>query len=836
MRRKRYRWDTGLRFRVLGLLVFLLSLVVGLGATLSFTFVRLEALQQRADLTRANVVHMEQVQGAFAEMTSALRGYLLAGQDVFLQPYASAQTRLDYSMAQLKASAGTDPGQNARLYQISELVTRWRENVADPEIAAKRAGRPDAGKIVIESGGLNYIEEIRKAATAFATVESDRLEREVTSTRQASSNMQTATWVGAGLAAAFALVGFVIFARSVTRSTDALVKAAELIARGERGVMVEDTLDGELQIVAEAFSSMSVTLAAQEEELKAQQEELVAQNEELLAQQDELQSRAQVLERQEANLSRLNRMGTAMIGTIEMAELGDLIVDEYIDLFDGTAGALLLAAEYSDRMTVQTERWLNPGWRGRTVPVSGPLARCFNRSELTVARYPDTVCRISTWQTEVPVVQEIYIPLVHTGRVLAVVIVAGMTAVSPQPEAEALWGGLARQASTALAAAMKHLEVSYAFQTLQEQAAQVEELNAQLESERDRAAAQLDIYLSIVSTMKAGAWLTDTGGNLLVVNSTFRDFFGEVPLDGDMDSVLDTITKLLPEGDTFPATVRSLVQSRDQTGEGSIRLRSGYVLQWSSAPVGREHDLVGRLFTFQDVTELAELDRMKSEFVNTVSHELRTPLTSIMGYLSLIMHEQAGPVQPQQKEFLEVVLRNTSRLSNLINDVLDIQRIESGRSPLQRKPVSLPRIVQQAADTFRMAAEQKGLAFKVTLPKDDLMSVSGDPERLMQIVSNLLSNAVKYTPQGSVNVAVTGAAGSVVLTVEDTGVGIPASEQQRVFEKFYRGENKYARKAGGTGLGLSIVKELVEEHGGKLKLESDPDKGTRFTVTFPTIA
>jgi len=487
-------------------------------------------------------------------------------------------------------------------------------------------------------------------------------------------------------------------------------------------------------------------------------------------------------------------------------------------------------------MTVQTERWLSPGWRGRTVPVSGPLARCANRSEVVVARYPDTISRVTAWQTELPVIQEIYVPLVHTGRVLAVVVVACMEPTPVRPEAEALWSGIARQASTALAAAMKHLEVSYAFQTLQEQAAQVEELNAQLESERDRAAAQLDIYLSIVSTMKAGAWLTDTGGNLLVVNSTFRQFFGEVPGDGDLETVLATITNRLAESDPFPAAVRSLVQSRDRSGEGSIRLQNGYVLQWSSAPVGREHDLVGRLFTFQDVTELAELDRMKSEFVNTVSHELRTPLTSIMGYLSLIMHEQVGPIQPQQKEFLEVVLRNTSRLANLINDVLDIQRIESGRNPLQRKPVSLPRIIQQAADTFRMAAEQKGLSFKVTLPKDDIAPVSGDPERLMQIVSNLLSNAVKYTPEGSVKVSVAGTADSVRLIVEDTGVGISAAEQQRVFEKFYRGENKYAREAGGTGLGLCIVKELVEEHGGKIKLESDPGKGTRFTVTFPTIA
>jgi signal transduction histidine kinase len=245
--------------------------------------------------------------------------------------------------------------------------------------------------------------------------------------------------------------------------------------------------------------------------------------------------------------------------------------------------------------------------------------------------------------------------------------------------------------------------------------------------------------------------------------------------------------------------------------------------------------LLGRLFTFQDVTELAKLDRLKSEFVNTVSHELRTPLTSIMGYLSLVMNEQVGSLEPQQKEFLAVVKRNTDRLSNLINDLLDVQRIEAGRMPLQCRPVHLPDIVKQVAETFRVAAEQKGLAYELTLPTEPVPLISGDPDRLTQIASNLVSNAVKYTREGAVRVAVSKDDLSVSLTVEDTGVGIPPAEHKRVFEQFFRGENKYAREAGGTGLGLSIVKMLVEEHGGHIKLESEPGKGSKFTVAFPLV-
>ena len=833
MRTRRYRWDTGLRVRVLGLVVFLLLVVFGLGAMLSETFVRVERLQERADQTRQNMVMMEEVTGSFAELTSALRGYLLSGQDDFLNPYSSANIRVHSLLAQLKASSTADPAQATRVNQIIDLVERWQTSVAEPEIAAKRAGNPTAGNLVSSGTGLSYTEEIRATGQAYVSTEATRLESELASARSASVYMRLLTWAGASLAAALALIGFLIFARGVTRATRKLAAAAEAIARGERGVVIEDTLGGELQEVAEAFSSMSMTLAAQEEELTAQQEELVAQNEQLMAQQEQLQERAKTLELQDARLSRLNRMGEAMIGTIELEQLGRVILDELIDLFGGTGGALLVSSEYGDRMILRVQRWLSPRLVGKTVPIAGPIAQCMATGDVILSRYPETMTKLPVWDTEAPAAQEVYVPLIHAGRVLAVVVVACAKSGALPPETLGLCPGLSRQAATAVAAALNHDEVRRALQSLQEQAAHVEELNAQLEEERDRAAAQLDIYLSIVTTMRAGAWMTDTGGRLLVVNDTFRKFFGEVPPEATMDEVLSRVSAQLMPNDTFPETVRSLVYGREGTGEGVLRLVTGYVLQWSSAPVGRGNDPVGRLFTFQDVTELAELDRLKSEFVNTVSHELRTPLTSIMGYLSLVVSGQVGPLQPQQKEFLEVVIRNTSRLASLINDLLDIQRIESGRNPVQPRWVSLTKVVGQAAETLRMAAAQKGLAFQVNLPEQDLPDVFADPERLMQIATNLISNAVKYTKEGGVTITVRAEGQEQVLEVSDTGIGIPPAEQERIFEKFYRGEDRYVREVGGTGLGLSIVRQLVEEHGGTVSVSSQPGVGSCFTVRFP---
>lgn len=829
-----YRWDTGLRVRVFGLLLFLLSLLVGLGVILTITFTQLNTYRERAEASQQNVIRMQQVATTYAEMTAALRGYLLTGSEAILAPYGPGLVEVEELLSQLERDVHDQDQQVERVQRVRQLIETWREQVADPEIARMRQGSPDVGTLLMEDG-VNYIAQINEERDEFIKAETSLEESGMLNANRAADQVVFVTWLAISLAAVLALGGFLVFARGVTRSTEALAQAANRIAQGERGVVLEAPLDGELQVVANAFAAMSVTLAEQEQRLQAQQEQLIAQNEELLAQQESVKQHAAELERQERHLSRLHNLSSKMVGSIEIDQLSNLILDEYLDLYGGVAGALLMADEYGDRLRVLAERWLMPELKGQFIRTSGQLARCMELREVVVARYPDTKTRFSVWMHEVPVTQEIYVPLVHTGRPIGVVVIAFAEPAEVNSEARALWHAVAGQASVALAAAQNHLEVKRAFNALQEQAAQIEMLNAQLEEERDRTSAQLDIYLSIVSTMPAGAWLCDTGGNLLVSNSMFQEFFGETAPDEPLEKVLARISAVLPKDDPFPETVRTLIHDPKEISGGRLHLTTGYTLQWSSAPVGSGQSRVGRLFTFQDVTELAELDRLKSEFVNTVSHELRTPLTSIMGYLSLVLAETVGPLQEQQREFLNVVSRNTSRLANLINDLLDIQRIESGRMPLHLTPTSLSQVVGQVAETFRVQAEQKGLSFTVTLPEADEPRIQADPDRLTQIVSNLVSNAVKYTKEGGVTVTVSASGDRVELAVADTGIGISPSDQKRIFEKFYRAEHPYVREVGGTGLGLPIVRTMVEEHGGELKLESEPGKGSRFVVAFKAL-
>ncbi|MCW5853174.1 MAG: response regulator [Anaerolineae bacterium] len=242
---------------------------------------------------------------------------------------------------------------------------------------------------------------------------------------------------------------------------------------------------------------------------------------------------------------------------------------------------------------------------------------------------------------------------------------------------------------------------------------------------------------------------------------------------------------------------------------------------------------LGRLYVFSDVTREREVDRMKTEFVSVVSHELRTPLTSIKGFTDLMLDGDAGPLNDEQEEYLAIIKRNADRLVALINDLLDISRIESGRVQLALQAVDLGAVVQEVAETLRPQIEAKSQTLSVDVPAD-LPPVLADRDRLVQIVTNLLSNAYKYTLAGGrLAIAATHTDGVARLAVSDTGAGIAPEDQAKLFTPFHRVDSSLTREVGGTGLGLSIVKSLVELHGGHIEVTSQVGVGSTFSFTLP---
>lgn len=256
-------------------------------------------------------------------------------------------------------------------------------------------------------------------------------------------------------------------------------------------------------------------------------------------------------------------------------------------------------------------------------------------------------------------------------------------------------------------------------------------------------------------------------------------------------------------------------------------------LSMSLAPLQSIEDgSTGTVAVFRDFTREAEIDQMKSDFVSIASHELRTPLTSIKGYLDLVIQGAAGELNNQQQDFLQVAKNNTDRLHELVRDLLDISRIESGKIDLDVQLLSVQETINSAVKSVQNQFEERGLYLKVNL-SDNLPQVFADPNRITQILLNLLSNAYKYTPEGGATVFARHTNNAVQIDIADTGLGISEEDQEKLFTRFFRAESAAVRKQSGTGLGLSITKSLIEMHGGEIWIESELDQGTTTSFTLP---
>jgi signal transduction histidine kinase len=243
--------------------------------------------------------------------------------------------------------------------------------------------------------------------------------------------------------------------------------------------------------------------------------------------------------------------------------------------------------------------------------------------------------------------------------------------------------------------------------------------------------------------------------------------------------------------------------------------------------------------TFIDVTDRREIDRMKNEFISVVSHEMRTPLTSIKGALGLIASGATGTLSESAQRMIDIAANNTNRLIRLVNDTLDIERIESGLIALVRTEVELIDLVRDAVAIVRPVAERESVRIVIDDADASEFRVMADSDRIIQTVTNLLSNAVKISPAGnSVTLSVDGRArlegrAAVAVRVIDHGRGVPPERAHDIFVRFHQVDASDSRDKGGTGLGLAICKSIVEEHGGLIWVEATPSGGATFVFTLP---
>jgi two-component system phosphate regulon sensor histidine kinase PhoR len=339
--------------------------------------------------------------------------------------------------------------------------------------------------------------------------------------------------------------------------------------------------------------------------------------------------------------------------------------------------------------------------------------------------------------------------------------------------------------------------------------------NAQLLLRSEQERVQLE---TILTEIENGVIVVDHSQRLLLINQTAMDGLG---VEGDCLG--------LPAGEVFrdPKLLSLMNAAEDQTKREELELSDGRVFSAQRTPI----EGLGQAIVTQDITHLKELDRIKSDFVTTVSHDLRSPLTAILGYIELV--ERAGPVNELQKEFINRVQSSVQQISSLISDLLDLGRIEAGLDTT-KEMIDISLLAKEAMVAIEGAAHQSQVNFVGSIDKG-MGQVFGDPIRLRQMIGNLLDNAVKYSkPGGKVEFTAHSEDEQVILRVSDTGPGIPRSEQPFLFNRFFRASN-VPEDVPGTGLGLSIVKSILDNHNGRIWVDSKVSEGTTFTVVLPKV-
>lgn len=256
----------------------------------------------------------------------------------------------------------------------------------------------------------------------------------------------------------------------------------------------------------------------------------------------------------------------------------------------------------------------------------------------------------------------------------------------------------------------------------------------------------------------------------------------------------------------------------------------------NSSPIKNQRGIiVGGIVVFRDITHEKEIEEIRTDLISIASHQLRTPLSEIKGLISLLDDNIAGALNPKQKEYLELLSVANERMINLVNDLLNVSRIEQGRIQLNFQKVNLGTLSADICKSLQVTAKQKKQNLTLTIDQN-IPFVSADPEKTKEIISNLVENALKYTPDGgTIAVRVTAANNACWVLVKDNGVGVPKAKQKDLFQKFSRLENPLSQKTTGTGLGLFTVKQLVEKQNGHVWVESDEGKGSTFGFALPVM-
>lgn len=337
---------------------------------------------------------------------------------------------------------------------------------------------------------------------------------------------------------------------------------------------------------------------------------------------------------------------------------------------------------------------------------------------------------------------------------------------------------------------------------------------------------------AVIRSIAEGLVIVDAQGRVVMMNPAAEKLLGVSKKEKVGKSILENLKEeqlvsLVNESHDKDAKEIELVSQKDDT---KMTLRA------SSAVIENENgQSIGMVSVLSDITKQKELDQLKANFVSNITHELRTPLVAIDKSIALILAKNAGEISSAQEEFLSIAQRNIKRLSIMINDLLDLSKLEAGKMKINALPTSIAFVIEESVGALINWSKTKSISIEKKI-ENGLPQINIDGDRIIQVLTNLIGNAIKFTPvNGNITIeALSSAEGKeIMITVQDDGVGISKEDLPNIFSKFYQAGERVASDINGTGIGLTIVKEIVELHGGRIWVESEKGVGARFIFTLP---
>jgi len=629
---------------------------------------------------------------------------------------------------------------------------------------------------------------------------------------QELSKMQSYVQVGF---VSFILVFLLILLRitrmmfsEIAQPLASFASAANEIASGRDAVIeVDSERKDELGILSVAFNRMVASIQENEQSLLAQNEELMAQQDELHAQQLELEEALEIVKGNESRLSSRNELVNKIANSLDKQEVLESVVMNMCPIIGAEKGIIA----FIDDDSYASFGISSDGVRQfrSNLLFSGIVERLqMDRKPFILKR--DSRQEEKGFHTNLLNAHDLYLPIFLSGKKIIAVMAFSRSDTPFELRKMEEYEALAKNVGIAL-----------------------DKITLYQKSEEARRLNQ-----DILDTIQEGVQLVNTDGTILQVNKQFCEMFGchdrLQKMGGcSWEEWSGLLSSHIAESDEFIDFLRKEVSSLDRYSSSDrhyiYKSNSGEVYKVYCEGLFHGNAKLGTIFVHRNITKEFEVDRIKSEFVSTVSHELRTPLASILGFTELILTRELKA--DRQKKYLTTIYNEAGRLTALINDFLDIQRMEAGKQCYESKEIELLPIIKKVIELQKVQSDKHELILDFAGGSD---RINGDREKMEQALTNLVHNAIKYSPDGGeVRIALYEKDGLVNIEIKDEGLGIPPEAMDKLFEKFYRVDNSDRRSIGGTGLGLSIVNEIIHFHNGEIEVDSEYGKGSTFTVSLP---